>query len=156
MQIANDCMVSIYFQLTNDAGELLDHSPDGQPLVYLHGVAGILPALERELTGKAAGDSFEVRISPEEGFGYPQPDLIVQVPREALPDGSEIAVGLQVRGRSESGEREFSITAVDETSVMLDGNHPLAGIPLCFRGSIVDVRSATEDELANWVKSMEA
>ena len=87
MQIANDCVVSIHFELTNDRGELLDRSRDGEPLVYLHGISGILPALEEGLGGKSAGESFEVHIAPEDGFGTPQQELIAKVPRSAFPPG---------------------------------------------------------------------
>jgi FKBP-type peptidyl-prolyl cis-trans isomerase SlyD len=156
VQIANDCVVSIHFELTNDRGELLDRSRDGEPLVYLHGVSGILPALEEGLGGKSAGDSFEVHIAPEEGFGTPQQELISRVPRSAFPDNIELTVGMQVQGRSDTDERQFTIIAMDAESITVDGNHPLAGMQLCFRGNVVDVRQATADELENWSDGMEA
>ncbi len=156
MQIANDCVVSINFELTNDRGELLDCSRDGEPLVYLHGISGILPALEEALGGKSPGDAFEVRIAPEEGFGIPQPELISQVPRSAIPNGDDLVVGMAVQGRNDSEERQFVVIALDETWVTLDGNHPLAGMALCFRGDVVEVRVATEDELENWSDDRDA
>lgn len=156
MQIANDCVVSIHFELTNDRGELLDRSREGEPLVYLHGISGILPALEEGLGGKSAGESFEVHIAPEDGFGTPQQELIAKVPRSAFPDNPELVIGMQVQGRSDTDERQFTIIAMDDESVTVDGNHPLAGMNLCFKGSIADVRKATEDELENWSDGMEA
>ncbi len=156
MQIANDCVVSINFELTNDRGELLDRSRDGEPLVYLHGISGILPALEEGLSGKSPGDAFEVHIAPEEGFGTPQQELIAQVPRSAFPNAEELVVGMQVQGRSDTEERQFVVIAMDDASITLDGNHPLAGMTLCFRGDVVEVRPATEDELENWSDGMEA
>lgn len=155
MQIANDCVVSIHFELTNDRGELLDRSRDGEPLVYLHGVSGILPALEEGLGGKSPGESFEVHIAPEDGFGTPQQELISKVPRSAFPNGSELVVGMQVQGRSDTEERQFTIIAMDDESITVDGNHPLAGMNLCFKGSVADVRAATEDELENWSDDLE-
>ena len=156
MQIANDCVVSIHFELTNDRGDLLDRSKDGVPLVYLHGLSGILPALEEALSGKSPGDAFEVQIAPEDGFGTPQQELIAQVPRSAFPGNEELVVGMQVQGRSDADERQFVIIAMDEESITVDGNHPLAGMTLCFRGSVAEVRPATEDELENWSDGMEA
>lgn len=155
MQIADDCVVSIHFELTNDRGELLDRSRDGEPLVYLHGVSGILPALEEGLGGKSPGESFEVHIAPEDGFGIPQPELISKVPRSAFPNGAELVVGMQVQGRSDTEERQFVIIAMDDESITVDGNHPLAGMNLCFKGSVADVRVATEDELENWSDDLE-
>jgi len=156
VQIANDCVVSIHFELTNDRGELLDRSRDGEPLVYLHGVSGILPALEEGLGGKSPGESFEVHIAPADGFGTPQQELIAKVPRSAFPDSPELVIGMQVQGRSDTEERQFVIIAMDDESVTVDGNHPLAGMNLCFRGSVADVRQATEDELENWSDGMES
>jgi FKBP-type peptidyl-prolyl cis-trans isomerase SlyD len=156
VQIANDCVVSIHFELTNDRGELLDRSREGEPLVYLHGVSGILPVLEEGLGGKSPGESFEVHIAPEDGFGIPQQELIAKVPRSAFPDSVELAVGMQVQGRSDSDERPFTIIAMDGDSITVDGNHPLAGMQLCFRGSVAEVRAATADELENWTDGMEA
>ena len=155
MQIADDCVVSIHFELTNDRGELLDRSREGEPLVYLHGVSGILPALEEGLGGKSPGESFEVHIAPEDGFGTPQQELIAKVPRSAFPDNPELVIGMQVQGRSDTEERQFMIIAIDDESVTVDGNHPLAGMNLCFRGSVADVRAATEDELENWSDDLE-
>jgi FKBP-type peptidyl-prolyl cis-trans isomerase SlyD len=155
VQIANDCVVSILFELTNDRGELLDRSRDGEPLVYLHGASGILPALEEGLGGKSPGESFEVHIAPEDGFGIRQQELISKVPRSAFPDNLELAVGMYVHGRSDSDERQFTIIAMDDESITVDGNHPLAGMNLCFRGSVADVRAATVDELENWSEGLE-
>jgi len=155
VQIANDCVVSIHFELTNDRGELLDRSRDGEPLVYLHGISGILPALEEGLGGKSPGETFEVHIAPEDGFGIPQLELISKVPRSAFPNGAELVVGMQVQGRSDTEERQFMIIAMDDESITVDGNHPLAGMNLCFKGSVADVRVATEDELENWSDDLE-
>ncbi len=78
------------------------------------------------------------------------------MPRSAFPDNPELVIGMQVQGRSDTDERQFTIIAMDDESVTVDGNHPLAGMNLCFKGSIADVRKATEDELENWSDGMEA
>lgn len=149
MEVAANCVVSINFTLQNDKGELLDSSSQGAPLVYLHGADGIIPALETGLAGKAAGDAFSVTIAPEHGFGDREDELIVDVPRGNFPAGQELAPGMQFQAEDpNSGDtRLLTITVVGEDSVTVDANHPLAGMTLCFEGTVHEVRAATDDEL---------
>jgi FKBP-type peptidyl-prolyl cis-trans isomerase SlyD len=151
MRIANDCLVSIRFTLTNDAGQVLDSSPEGKPLVYLHGAEGILPALERELTGKEAGDRFDLTITPESGFGTRQPALVEVLPRSVLQDADQLAIGRWVTRSDETGaQASYCVTAFDADTVTLDGNHPLAGMTLRFEGVVVDVREGSAEDLPGY------
>lgn len=149
MQIAKNCVVSIEFQLTNAAGKVLDGATAAEPLEYLHGASGILPTLERALAGKGAGDSFDVTIPPDQGFGERQPRLVEVVPRSSWPEPDKLSVGARVERQDENGNKEsFVITALDADTVTVDGNHPLAGETLRFRGKVLDVRAASAEELA--------
>lgn len=150
MEVASNCVVSINFTLQNDKGELLDSSSEGTPLVYLHGVEGIIPALEQNLAGKAAGDAFSVTIKPDEGFGPRDDGLIVDVPRGNFPEDQELSPGMQFQAEDpNSGDtRLLTITVIGDDSVTVDANHPLAGMILCFEGTVHEVRSATEEELS--------
>jgi FKBP-type peptidyl-prolyl cis-trans isomerase SlyD len=147
MLIGENCVVSINYTLKNDSGAVMDESPEGEPLVYLHGAAGIIPGLENELTGKTAGAEFQVTIKPEEAYGEHQPHLIQQVPRSAFPEDMELAEGMQFQAQTEGGPMPVTITGVSDDLITVDGNHPLAGLTLHFTGSIADVRDATEEEL---------
>lgn len=149
MEIGRDCVVSIDFKLTNDKGELLDESGAGTPLVYLHGAAGVVPALQDGLTGKGIGDSFSITISPEDGFGEYQPGLMQEVPREAFPKDQELEPGMSVAASSEGDQAttEFVVKSVGPETVTLDANHPLAGMTVTFAGKVVEVRAATDDEV---------
>lgn len=149
MRIANDCVVSIEFQLTNTAGLVLGSATAAEPLEYLHGAVGILPSLERALTGKAPGDTFDVTIPPDQGFGERQPRLVEVVPRSRWSNAEQLVVGASVDRVDESGGKQsFRIRALDAETVTVDGNHPLAGETLRFTGKILDVRAATAEELA--------
>lgn len=150
MKVANHCIVSISYTLTNDSGECLDRSPDDEPLVYLHGAVGVLPALAAALEGKAVGEAFDVTVTPAEGFGEHEPARIQTVPRSAFSDPQALEVGTQVNVRTEEGEQPVIITAVDEHRVTIDGNHPLAGLTLRFEGVIVDIRAASAAEIRHW------
>lgn len=149
MQIANNCVVSVEYQLTNQAGKVLDSATAAAPLEYLHGAAGILPTLERALAGKNAGDAFDVTITPDQGFGERQPRLVEVVPRNSWPNPELLTVGARVERADENGNKEsFLISALDADTVTVDGNHPLAGETLHFRGKVLGVRAATTEELA--------
>ena len=149
MQIAERTFVTIHYTLTNAKGEILDSSegPDGgDPLSYIHGRGMIVPGLEEALTGKSEGDQVKVTVAPEGGYGQRQDSLIQKVPRDELPEG-DLEVGMRFRGHGPGGARILTITALDEDTVTLDGNHPLAGATLSFDVKIVSVREATEKDL---------
>lgn len=149
MRIAKNSVVSIEFKLTNTAGEVLDSASASEPLEYLHGGAGILPMLERALTGMGPGDSFDVTITPDQGFGERQPRLVEVVPRSRWANPEQLSVGASVDRVDESGAKQtFRIRAMDADTVTVDGNHPLAGQTIRFQGKVVGVREATAEELA--------
>lgn len=150
MRIAENCVVSIQFTLTNETGRELDRSPEGMPLEYVHGAAGILPELERHLAGKAAGDRFDLTITPERGFGDRQPGLVEVLPLASWSEPSQLVVGGVVTRSDPSGaSQNYFITALGADSVTVDGNHPLAGMTLRFQGTVVGVRAGTAEELAS-------
>ena len=147
MLIGKNSVVSIQYTLTNDKGEVMDQSQDGEPLVYLHGADGIIPGLENELTGKVAGSDFKVVIKPEEAYGEHIPEMVQEVPKESFPTDVEVQAGMQFNAESPNGPISVTVTAVTEDTVTVDGNHPLAGFTLHFEGKIEDVRDATQEEL---------
>jgi len=149
MNITKNCVVSIDFQLTDEQGTLLDASREGEPLIYLHGATGIVPGLEKELEGRAVGEQFAVTITPEEGFGASNPDLIHTVALALFSDPGRLEPGVQIQGTDEeSGEvTNFLVREVTDESVTLDSNHPLAGLTLRFEGVVRDVRAASEEEI---------
>ncbi len=149
MLIGPNCVVSINYELTNDAGEILDASPAGEPLVYLHGAHNIIPGLENGLLGKAIGAEFNVSVQPQDGYGVHQADLIQQVPLDAFPDPTSIAAGMRFTAQSDNGNVSVVVTSVTQDSATVDANHPLAGVVLHFKGSVAAVREATHEELSH-------
>jgi len=150
MKIADDCIVSIHYTLTNAQGKTLDSSDGGDPLRYMHGRGGLIPGLERELDGREVGDAFDAVIQPEDGYGQPHPDLVQAVPIEALSQIEELRVGMQLQSQDEEGR--VQVVVVEEIAdgmVTLNANHALAGEVLHFAVSIEDIRAATEEELAH-------
>ena len=150
MQIAEQSVVSIHYILTNDAGETLDTSDGREPLVYLHGAQNIIPGLENELTGKSVGDSFDVTVQPENAYGTVNPELVQTVPHSAFEGVEKVEPGMQFQARGDDGETQvITVTEVADSSVTVDGNHPLAGQVLNFSVRVEEIREATEDEIAH-------
>ncbi|MBT65336.1 MAG: peptidylprolyl isomerase [Puniceicoccaceae bacterium] len=149
MQIAEGTVVAMDYALKDDEGTLLDQSQPGQPLTYLHGHKNIIPGLEAALVGKAAGDTVEVRVAPEDGYGAPNPALEQVVPRDRFQGVETLEVGMQFQASTDQGPVSVRVVKVEEDNVTVDGNHPLAGKHLNFNVTVQDVREATEEELAH-------
>lgn len=148
MQIAENMVVSIHYTLTNKAGEKVDSSVEhGEPMAYLHGHGNIVPGLENALTGKSAGDKFDVSVNPEDGYGEHHAELIQEVPREAFQGVDHLETGMQFQADTGAGPRLFTITKIEGDTVTVDGNHPLAGEVLNFAIEVTAVRAASEEEL---------
>ena len=147
MQIANNKVVSFDYTLTNDAGEVIDSSQGGEPLVYLHGAQNIIPGLESALEGKVVGETLQVAIEPADGYGEYNEELTQVVPSEMFQGVEKIEAGMQFQAETSEGVQVVRIAKVDGDNVTIDGNHPLAGERLNFDVSVKDVRDASEDEL---------
>ncbi|NIA11597.1 MAG: peptidylprolyl isomerase [Nitrospiraceae bacterium] len=147
-KVAEDMVVSIAYTLTDDEGAVIDSSEGGDPLSYLHGHGQIIPGLEKALEGHAAGDTAEIHIPARDGYGEHDPQRIVKVSREMF--GFDLSEGDYVQAEQQDGTKiPFQVVSLTETEVTLDGNHPLAGKNLSFSVTVVDVKPATEEELAH-------
>jgi FKBP-type peptidyl-prolyl cis-trans isomerase SlyD len=148
MTIQNDAVATIAYTLKDDDGQVLDTSEDHGDLAYLHGHQNIVPGLEEALEGKGPGESVQATIPPEKAYGARDEQLIFQVPRERMPEETELQVGMQFEAQSSGGERQIvTLADVGDAEVTLDANHPLAGQTLHFEVTINDVREATSEEL---------
>ncbi len=148
MQITDKTAVSIHYTLTNNGGEQLDSSIGAEPLVYLHGCGNIISGLESALTGKQAGDKFNVSIAPEEAYGLVDQSM-VQVVSKKMFEGMDVEIGMQFHADVSYGPGIITITEINGDDVTIDGNHPLAGEVLNFDVEVLDVRAATNDELTH-------
>jgi len=148
MLIGHNKVVRIDYTLTTDADEVIDSSEGGEPLAYLHGARNIIPGLETALEGRKAGDSLNVRIEPADAYGERDDRLVQMVPREMFEDSAEIQVGMQFHSADPEGNvTVVTVTHTTDDTVTVDANHPLAGVPLTFAVTVVEVRDATAEEL---------
>jgi len=147
MQISSKKVVSFNYTLTNDAGETIDSSNGGNPMVYLHGAENIIPGLESALDGKVAGDALKVTIEAADAYGEYNDALTESVPAEMFQGVEKIEVGMQFQAQTSEGVQVVRIAEVNGDSVTVDGNHPLAGERLHFDVAVEEGRDATEQEL---------
>lgn len=147
MKIEKDKVVSIDYTLTDAESEVIDSSEGGAPLAYLHGNGNLVPGLEKALEGKTTGDSVQVSIPPEEGYGLRDERKMGEVPRSAFAGVPDVQPGMQFQARGPNGTELVTVVAVGNDTVVVDGNHPLAGETLNFDVTVRDVRDATAQEL---------
>jgi FKBP-type peptidyl-prolyl cis-trans isomerase SlyD len=151
MKIAKNTVVTVRYTLSDAQGALIEESKE--PMVYLHGnYENTLPKIEEALDGKEVGYETTLQVEPADAFGEYDPELVKIEPRERLP--SPLEVGMQFEGTPEGGDEGegaliFTVTDIAEGKVVLDGNHPLAGMALRFALNVTDVRAATEEEIAH-------
>jgi FKBP-type peptidyl-prolyl cis-trans isomerase SlyD len=146
--VTKNAVVGIDYLLTVDDGTEVDTTADRGPMEYLHGHQNIIPGLEKELEGHEVGDALDITVGPEEGYGVDDSERVVQVKLEQL--GFEAEIGAVVSAKLPDGrEQHLLITEIEDQTVTLDGNHPLAGQTLRFEVSIASIREATEEEIAN-------
>ena len=147
MNIEDKRVVTLAYTLKDNDDNLFDQSDDCS-FCYLHGASNIIPGLENALTGKVSGDEFSISIAPEEAYGVREDEKIQTVPREMFPPDQDIEPGMQFHAQSPDGvPLVVTIAKVEEESIVVDGNHPLAGVQLNFEVRVMDVREATSEEI---------
>ncbi len=149
MQIADKTVVKIDYTVRNSDGVLIDTSEEREPLAYLHGFNNIIPGLEQSLTGKAEGDKFTVSVEPANAYGERNDELVKVVPKQAFQGVDKIEAGMQFQAESPQGPQMITVSKVEGDDVTVDGNHPLAGQTLKFEVEVMEVREASEDEIAH-------
>ena len=156
MTIAKDKMVSVTYELKLDGkdGDVFEKAGKDSPLVFLYGSGMMLPAFEQALLNKKVNDTFEISIAAVDAYGEVNEEAIVDLPKHIFMVDGKIDEELIVPGNSvpmmsTSGQRmEGLVVSVDENSVQMDFNHPLAGEDLHFTGEVLEVRDATPEELS--------
>ncbi|KGE04620.1 FKBP-type peptidyl-prolyl cis-trans isomerase [Pseudohaliea rubra] len=149
MDIQRRTVVSFHYTLRDSKDEELETSRGGNPTVYLHGAANILPGLERALNGRTEGDVLTVSLDAADAYGPRDPQKQQRVPVKHLLYQGRLRPGMLVQVNTAEGQRPATVLKVGKFSADLDTNHPLAGRDLVFDIEIVGVREATEEEIAH-------
>ena len=157
MKIEKNTVVSLRYKLTDAQNNIIEE-PDS-PMVYLHGgYEGTFPKIETLLDGQDVGYEASIQLEPSEAFGEYDPELLKIEPRARFPEPLE--VGMQFEGVPDAEDEGdsadvddepliYTVTDVADSQVVLDGNHPLAGMALRFWVQVEDIRAATEEEIEN-------
>lgn len=148
MRVEKNTVVSLNYELSDASGKILEKTD--APISYLHGgYGGIFPLVEEALHEMEVGYSCSVPMEPEDTFGEYDAELIRVEPRSAFPDN--VTVGMHFEGGVEGSDDFiiYKVTDVSDDSVIVDGNHPFAGMRVIFACTVTDVRPATPDEIAH-------
>jgi FKBP-type peptidyl-prolyl cis-trans isomerase SlyD len=149
MPIEQGKVVTLSYELRDCDGEALEQ--EGSEIAYLHGYGGIFPKVEAALDGKDVGAEMTLTLEPEDAFGEYDAELLRVEPRNRFPEPIEI--GMQFEGVPGEGDSSqgliYTVTDIAADTVVVDGNHPLAGERLWFKCAVKDVRAATRDEIAH-------
>ena len=151
MTIVKHSIATLHYTLKDDAGEILDVADENNPFLYMHGVGGMIPGLEKALENKAAGDHIVVSVPPAEAYGERNPSLTQDVPRDMFSgiEDEEMVVGAQFQAQTDQGVEIITVAAIEDDIIKIDGNHPMAGETLHFDVTILDIREATEEEISH-------
>jgi len=149
MIIAQNRVVQMHYTLTDEEGRTIDTSEGQEPLAYIQGIGNVIPGLEDALEGKAKGDKLQTTIAPEDGYGPRLDEMVQTVAKEGFNSekGEELVAGMQVQIETNNGPSIAMVTKIEGEDVILDLNHPLAGVTLNFDIEVVDVRASTDEEI---------
>lgn len=153
MKIEQNNVVEFCYDLEVD-GKIVDKTTEERPLDYIHGTGSLLPKLEQHIEGMEPGDRFDITISPSDGYGERNPEMVIELPKSAFEVNGEVREDLLVPGNtipmlnSRGAVIPGVVVEVSPETVTMDLNHQMAGKTLHFSGKIISVREATEKELA--------
>ncbi len=146
MRIAKDKAVTIHFTVMDSEKTVIDSTTNHEPLAFIQGGGLLIEALENEMLGHEVNDKFSLALSAADAYGLRQDALVQAMPKNMFED-MEVEPGMQFRATTDDGEHSVIVLEVNEENVVVDGNHPLAGIDLTFDVEILEVRDATLQEL---------
>ena len=148
MQVSKNMVVTLDYNVTDSDDNVVDEGRE--PLVYLHGgYDDIFMRIEEALQDKRIGESVQVKLQPDEAFGEYDAELVQIEPLDNFP--KEIQVGMQFEGGPEGADDDdfmiYRVTEIADDKVVLDGNHPLAGMSLMFTCTVTAIRPASAEEI---------
>ena len=145
--VQNDIVVAMEYTLNVD-GKVLDSSEGQELLEFLTGAGNIISGLEREMIGMKIGESKDVVVAPENGYGVMDEGAYMDVPRSEFPTDMPMRPGIEMELKDDNGDPKYArIEKVEGETVTLNFNHPLAGKELHFNVKVVSLREATAEEL---------
>jgi FKBP-type peptidyl-prolyl cis-trans isomerase SlyD len=153
MLIERNKVVTFHYRLSRAGGGPIEDTHEGEPMVYLHGQEGVLEALQQALEGRRAGDRFSVTLTPDQAYGPRRDDARQRISKSHVAGTAarkaNYRPGMTVYVQTRDGLRPVSVLKVGLTTLDVDTNHPLAGETLSFDIDVIEVRDASEEEVAH-------
>jgi len=157
MQITKNTVVSLSYVLKRDNanGEIIEETKAGDPLVFLYGNGQMLPKFEDHLSTLKTGDAFEFTLTSADAYGEMDQDAVIDLEKSVFmidgkTDDELLAIGNVIPMRDDQGHMlQGTVVSVNEETVRMDFNHPMAGNILHFTGKVIDVREASAEELSH-------
>ena len=133
--------VRVHYEGQLSDGTIFDSSLEREPIEFILGQDTVIPGFEQAVLGMEAGESKDVSVPPEDGFGEYSEDLVVNIEKSMLPPdiNPELGMQLEVSSEEEESPRVFTIADIAEDSLTLDGNHPLAGEEIAFKIELLEI-----------------
>lgn len=147
LKVEKEKVVEIEYSLKDAKGTLLDATTAEKPLGYIHGANNIFGGMEEVLEGLEVGARFDATLPPEKIFGEYKEKLVHELSKDNFAEGHEFQLGQQFLVEGPNGKIPVFIKEIKEETVVIDGNHPLAGETILFAGKVLSIREATEEEL---------
>lgn len=144
MVIEPNAHVTVRYALRTKAGDVIDEG--SEPLDYVHGYGALVPGLEANLAGMAAGEKKSIPLEPFEAFGDRDEDLVFTVDRDEIPHDTNAGDEIVIES-DDGGQFEARVLELRKTEAVLDANHPLAGLHVVFEVEVLAIRDATESEI---------
>ena len=148
MKIQDHTYVTIEYTLSLDSDEVVDSSDSDKPFGFVFGFGQVIPGLEKGLEGMEQGQSTQITVEAEDGYGQPNSDLVRDIPREQFPGDVDIEPNMIFEASGPHGPVRFRVESVSDEVVVADLNPPLAGQRLHFDLKVAEVREASAEELA--------
>jgi FKBP-type peptidyl-prolyl cis-trans isomerase SlyD len=149
MQIAKDTVAVFHYKLSEVGGNFSEDSRSDEPVAYLHGHGNILPGLEAVLLDKTADEQVSITLPPEQAYGIIKAELKQRMSIKHLKFNGKLKAGDIAWVETEEGPRQVTVIKPGKFMAEVDTNHPLAGKTLTFDIEVINVREATEEEIAH-------
>jgi len=160
MKVEPRTVVSLTYELRvddNEGGEpeVVEKVESNQPLVFLYGIGNMLEKFEKNLEGMQQGETFSFSLKPEEGYGDIDEEAVVRLPIQIFEVDGNLDTEMVKEGNmlpmmdQDGNQMQGRVLEVAEDSVLMDFNHPLAGMNMHFSGKVVNIREATLEELTH-------
>lgn len=146
MNIEKNTVVTLHYEMFDANDQLIDQTEE--PIAYLHGgYDGIFPLVEEALHGKAAGDTVDVVLQPDDAFGEQEPELVRVEPLDVFPVEVEVGMMFETDDPETGDVLVYRVTDIADGKAVVDGNHPLAGMKIRFKATVKEVRAAQAEEI---------